>query len=213
MTAFLNQEKGYIFRIVHRENLPIVLAGGLIAKNAAGSDPSYVNIGNLDLIGRRGSRAVPVRPGGVLNDYVPFYFTPYSPMAYNIKTGWGGIVRRNNEDILIFVSTVHHAIDCGLKTIFTDRHAYLAAARFFRDADSLNQIDWDLLRSKNFKKDAQNPERVERYQAEALIHDRVPLTGLRGIAVFNEQVREAVQKDVDKSGTPLLVRTMPSWYF
>lgn len=77
----------------------------------------------------------------------------------------------------------------------------------------MDQIDWDLLRSKNFKKDAQNPERVERYQAEALIHGRVPLAGLRGVAVFNEQVREAVQKDVDKSGTPLLVRSMPSWYF
>ena len=213
MTAFLNQEKGYIFRIVHRENLPLVLAGGLVAKNAAGANTAYVNIGDLDLIDRRGKRAVPVRPGGVLNDYVPFYFTPFSPMAYNIKTGWSGIIRRNNEDILIFVSTVYHAIECGLKTIFTDRHAYLAAARFYRDPNRLDQIDWELLRSKNFKKDAQNPERVERYQAEALIHECAPLTGLRGIAVYNERVRADIQKDVDKSGTPLLVRTIPSWYF
>lgn len=213
MTAFLNQENGYIFRIVHRENLPIVLAGGLIAKNASGSNPAYVNIGNLDLIGRRGNRGVPARPGGVLNDYVPFYFTPYSPMALNIKTGWNGIVKRNNEDILIFVSMLYHAIDCGLDAVFTDRHAYLAAATFHRDPRRLDQIDWDLMRSKNFKKDAQNPERVERYQAEALIHGHVPLRGLKGVAVYNERVQADVQKLVDKAGASLQVRAMPSWYF
>jgi hypothetical protein len=213
MTAFLKQENGYIFRIVHRENLSTVLTRGLYARNADGSDPGYVNIGNLDLIGRRGSRSVPIPPGGVLNDYVPFYFTPFSLMALNVKTGWNGITRRPNDDILIFVSSISHAIDQGLELVFTDRHAYLTTAKFYRDVGCLDQIDWAALRSKNFKKDPKNPERVERYQAEALIHRHVPLSGLKGVAVHNESVRVEVQKSVDKSGTPLLVRTMPSWYF
>lgn len=213
MTAFLKQENGYIFRIVHRENQPLVLARGLYARNADGSDPGYVNIGNLDLIGRRGSRSVPVRPGGVLNDYVPFYFTPLSPMAFNIKSGWNGITRRANDDILIFVSSIYHAIDQSLELIFTDRHAYLMTANFYRDVERLDQIDWVALRSKDLKKDPTNPERVERYQAEALVHRHVPLDGLKGVAVHSESVRADVQKFVDKAGTPLLVRTKPSWYF
>lgn len=213
MMAFLKQENGYIFRIVHRENLPLVLSGGLFAKNARGSDPRYVNIGNLDLIDRRGRRAVPIDPRGVLNDYVPFYFTPYSPMALNINTGYNGIVKRPNDDILILVSTINHAIDSGLNIIFTDRHAYLATANFYREAHQLDQIDWEALRAKDFRKDPRNPERVERYQAEALIHEHVPLTGLKGIAVHNDHVGAVVQKHVDKSGTTLQVRTMPSWYF
>ena len=213
MTAFLKPENGYIFRIVHRKNLPTILARGLYARNADGSDLGYVNIGNLDLIGRRGSRHVPVRPGGVLNDYVPFYFTPFSPMALNIKTGWNGITKRPNDDILIFVSTLRHALDQEISVVFTDRHAYLATANFYRDLDRLDQIDWGALRSKDFKKDPKNPERVERYQAEALLHRHVPLRGLKGVAVYSDSVRAAVQKDVDKSGTSLLVRTMPSWYF
>ncbi|CAO4184636.1 DarT domain-containing protein [Methylorubrum populi] len=213
MTGFLNQEKGYIFRIVHRENLPTVLTRGLFARNATGSDPAYVNIGNLDLIGRRGSRDVPVQPGGVLNDYVPFYFTPFSPMALNIKTGWNGITKRANDDILIFVSSIYHALSQGLDLIFTDRHAYLTTAKFYRSANHLDQIDWDILRSKNFKKDPRDPERVERYQAEALIHRHVPLTGLLGVAVHSDRVQADVQKVVDKSGTLLQVRTLPSWYF
>lgn len=213
MTAFLKQENGYIFRIVHRENLPIVLARGLYARNADGSDPGYVNIGNLDLIDRRGRRPVPVRPGGMLNDYVPFYFTPFSPMALNIKTGWNGIIKRANDDIIILVSTLYHAIEQGLEALFTDRHAYLATANFYRDPSRLDQIDWEALRSKVFEKDPTNPERVERYQAEALIHRHVPLAGLKGIAVYSDEVRADVQKDVDKSGTSLRVRTKPNWYF
>lgn len=213
MTTFLNQENGYIFRIVHRENLPIVLARGLFARNSNGSDPGYVNIGNLDLIGRRGSRAVPINPGGVLNDYVPFYFTPFSPMAYNIKTGWNGITKRPNSDVLIFVSTLQHVIDQGSDAVFTDRHAYLTTANFYDDVDDLDQIDWTGLRSKNFKKDPANPERVERYQAEALVHRHVPLSALKGVAVVSESVQADVQKLVDKSGTSLKVRTMPGWYF
>ena len=41
---------------------------------------------------------------GTLNDYVPFYFTPFSIMMYNIKTGYGGIKHVPNEKIAILVS-------------------------------------------------------------------------------------------------------------
>jgi len=52
-------------------------------------DPNYRNIGNPDLIDKRSRRVVPIPPGGTLSDYVPFYFTPFSMMMYNIKTGYG----------------------------------------------------------------------------------------------------------------------------
>jgi hypothetical protein len=40
-----------------------------------GQAPSFVAIGNPDLISRRKYRAVPIAPSGTLVDYVPFYFT------------------------------------------------------------------------------------------------------------------------------------------
>ena len=49
-----------------------------------------MEIGNPDLIDKRTHRIVPAPPGGTLSDYVPFYFTLYSPMLYNIKTGMEG---------------------------------------------------------------------------------------------------------------------------
>lgn len=102
----LNPEKALIWRIVYRSNLPWILENGLHCSNSAAQSPTWVNIGNEDLINRRSHRAVPLLPGGTLSDYVPFYFTPFSPMMYNIYTGRGGVKQRRNDEILILVSTL-----------------------------------------------------------------------------------------------------------
>jgi ssDNA thymidine ADP-ribosyltransferase, DarT len=91
MSKDLNPKKALIFRIVHRDNVPWILDHGLHCRNSATFDADYVEIGNSDLIAKRNRHPVPCAPGGRLRDYVPFYFTPFSPMLYNIKTGWGGI--------------------------------------------------------------------------------------------------------------------------
>jgi hypothetical protein len=91
MSKDLNPEKALIFRITHRDNLPWILANGLHCANSGVRDPTFVPIGNRDLINRRASRTLPAPFQGTLSDYVPFYFTPFSPMLLNIKTGWGGI--------------------------------------------------------------------------------------------------------------------------
>ena len=87
----LTAERAFIFRIVHRNNLPWILANGLHCRSSLVIDPHYVDIGNPDLIGKRNARAVPIAPGGTLSNYVPFYFTPRSPMLLNIKTGYNGV--------------------------------------------------------------------------------------------------------------------------
>ena len=61
---------------------------------------------NPELIDKRSRRVVEVGPGGTLSDYVPFYFTPFSIMMYNIKTGFGGVPRVANEEIVILVSSL-----------------------------------------------------------------------------------------------------------
>ena len=99
MSNVLTPEKALIFRIVHRDNVPWILDNGLHCKNSKVSDPNFVEIGNKDLIGKRGRHLVKQPPGGTLSDYIPFYFTPFSPMLFNIKTGWGGIRQRNNDEM------------------------------------------------------------------------------------------------------------------
>src|SRR5687768_4190447 len=90
MTANLNPEKALIFRIVHIDNVRWILKnGGLYCRNSGKRDPKYVNIGDPELIQKRAVRTIPIPPGGTFSDYVAFYFTPFSVMAYKIKTGHG----------------------------------------------------------------------------------------------------------------------------
>jgi hypothetical protein len=90
----LKPENGLIFRIAHIDNVPWILDHGLHCRNTPERDPNYVEIGNPELIQKRTHRVVPIPPGGVLSDYIPFYFTPHSPMLLNIKTGHNGITQR-----------------------------------------------------------------------------------------------------------------------
>lgn len=87
MSKDLNPDKALIFRITHLNNVPWVLDNGLHCRSSDILDPNFVIIGNLELIEKRQCRVVDVGPGGTLSDYIPFYFTPFSPMMYNIKTG------------------------------------------------------------------------------------------------------------------------------
>lgn len=94
-------------------------------------DPNFVSIGNSELIDLRKHRVVDIPPGGTLTDYIPFYFTPYTPMLYNIKTGYGEIKQRHNDEIIVLVSSLHELERAGVEYVFTDRHAKLETARFF----------------------------------------------------------------------------------
>ena len=87
----LNSTKALIWRITHRQNLPWIMEKGLHAGGSPVRSENWTVIGNEDLINRRRFRDVPIAPGGTLNDYVPFYFTPFSPMMYNIHTGRGEV--------------------------------------------------------------------------------------------------------------------------
>lgn len=154
-TAFreiLTPQKALIFRITHRENLGWILANGLHCQSSDTKDPNFVSIGNPELIDIRRSREVPIAPGGTLADYVPFYFTPSTPMLLNIKTGYGGIRPRRNEEIVVLVSSLFSLEGHGVTYVFTDRHAKLAAATFFDDASRLEEaVDFELLQRRDHR--------------------------------------------------------------
>lgn len=101
--SLLNPTKAWIFRAIHVDNLPWILQHGLHCRNSPQQDPGFINIGNAALIDKRARMAVPVPPYGTLRDYVPFYFTPWSVMMYNIHTGHSGIPKREKHSDLVFL--------------------------------------------------------------------------------------------------------------
>ena len=212
MAPPLNPDKALIFRITHQGNLPFILDNGLYAPNSGTHDPNYRNIGNVDLIGKRTRRAVPVGPGGTLSDYVPFYFTPYSIMLLNIHTGYN-VKQVPNEQILILVSSLHKIAEEKIPFVFTDQHAYPPMANYYVDLRDLDKIPWDQLNRRDFKGDPDDPGKKERYQAEALIWKHVPLNALLGICCYNPAVLAWVQQELAKRNLNVHTSIQGNWYF
>jgi len=209
MSKDLNPEKALIFRIVHKDNVGTVLDRGCHCPSTTHGQ-NYVGIGNQELISRRAARSVPCGPGGTLSDYVPFYFTPFSPMLYNIKTGHNGILQRPMQDILILVSSLHHLVKLRVPFVFTDRHAYLRTAQFSTDLADLNRVIWPALQARDFKHD--DADKFEKYQAEALVHKHVPLAALLGIVCYDDKVKAEIETDAEKLGAEIKVLTRRKWF-
>ena len=214
MPLDLTASRGLLFRITHVANLPWLLRYGLHVAGGQVGDPSFTAIGNPDLIDKRTRRAVPLPPGGVLSDYVPFYFTPKSIMLLNIKTGWNGITQRPSEEIAVLVSSCAAMAQNGVAMLYTDRHAYTATARWTGETSDLAaMIDWDILCRHDFAQSDAYPDKKERYQAEALAHRHVPRDALLGIGCADDRSRPAIEQVVQASGATLKVVSRPGWYF
>ncbi|MCT4334276.1 DUF4433 domain-containing protein [Paracoccus sp. YLB-12] len=205
----LNPLKALIFRIVHRDNIGQVLQAGCHCRSAAAVQSGYVEIGNQELIQRRTHRVVPCVPGGTLSDYVPFYFTPYTPMLYNIKTGYG-VPQKPLKDIVILVSSLHRLRHQNIPFVFSDRHAYLRTAQFSNDLNDLDRIIWSVLQARDFKRD--DIDKFEKYQAEALVHQHVPVSALFGMVCYDHETRDQVSQLAVHHGTAVEIVTQRSWF-
>jgi hypothetical protein len=212
MPLTLNPERALIFRITHRDNLAWIMDHGLHASNGQILDPNFRNIGNLDLIDKRSHRIVGVGPGGTLSDYVPFYFTPFSIMMFNIHTGYN-VRQVPNEEIVILVSSLHKAAELGMAFVFTDQHAYPLMANYFTDLKDLNRVDWDLLNRRDFKHDPDDPGKKERYQAEFLVWRHLPVEALLAICCYSSVVEEEIKAELAKRALKLQTVVERDWYF
>ena len=209
----LTAEKARIFRITHIDNLGWILANGLHCSSFHIQDPNFIQIGNPDLISKRAGKVVPVPPGGTLDDYIPLYFTPFSPMLYNIRTGWGGIHQRPMREIVILVSSLHELIRHGVPFLITDRHAYLATAQFSSDLADLSRLDWKILQARDFERDPRDLGKFERYQAEALVHRHLPVAALTGIVCHAPAEEERIREMMHNVAVDCPLAARPSWFF
>lgn len=213
MALPLTAERAWIFRISHVENLEWMLRNGVCCRSSGLFDPNYRTIGNPELIRKRASRSVPVPPGGTLEDYVPFYFTSRSPMLLNIKTG-KGVPAVPMREVVILVASLRRIAANGVPFVFTDRHAYLVSAQFSSDlADLEARIDWGILRDSDFQYDPQDPGKLERYQAEALVYRVLPFEQVAGIYAYDDAQRSRVEANVQAAGHKTPVKVDRRFFF
>jgi hypothetical protein len=215
-----------LFHITAIANLPaICAAGALLSKNAgAAAGIDYQNIAHQGAQGARAGRAVPNPPGGVVHDYVPFYFAPRSPMLSAIDNGRVANCQWRQGDIVHLETTVDCAIAGSVPFVFYDRNATLAFAQAFSDLARLDAVAWDLLFEEptldgfcQFFHDRHTVERHanrrERRQAEFLVRDRVPLERFLRIGVMDQNRAADVRAILATAGVNLPVEVKTDWYF
>lgn len=206
--GFLTAENAYIWRIVRRSEISRLIQNGLHSANSVVPTSNYKTMGSEEIITKRNSRVVPIESGGVLNDYVPFYFTPFSPMMYNIYTGYNGVTKEQNDDIIILVTNLKTLKNNDINFVFTNMHALMAYASFYSDLQSLNEIDWQILQNCNFTR-----VNMERYQAEALIYEHLPIEHLDAILCYSEPVKLEIEGYLRQQGKSMKTVVAKHMYF
>jgi hypothetical protein len=111
------------------------------------------------------------------------------------------------------VSSLHHIAGLGFPFLFTDSHAYYQWANFYSDLSQLDKVDWPLLQRRDFKRDPEDPAKFERYQAEALVHRHLPVSGLRGVVCYTERLQKHIEQEIQARSLNLPVYARREWYF
>lgn len=215
-----------LFHITAISNLEgIVQDGGLLAKNeVARRGKPYQNIAYQSIQATRASKVVSVAPGGFIHDYVPFYFAPRSPMLFTLNNGNVPGFAAGQADIVHLETSVDRLAALGQPYVFYDRNATLRYSKPYNNLADLDQIAWDLLTDtpqldgyciywQNRHNPPEHADRMERRQAEFLVHNQVPLTAMTRIGVATDGKRHEVATKLAALGAQLPVETIPAWYF
>jgi hypothetical protein len=204
-----------IYHITHIRNLSNILRDGglwcdrvVMQRNLA-----HVGIAHQHIKDRRAQKTVPCAPGGVVADYVPFYFAPRSPMLYVISRGGVENYSEGQRPILHLVSSAEAVLAVNLPFTFTDGHADMDISRYFTSLKDLDQIDWNIMASRYWHDTDQYGDRKRRRQAEFLVHQFFSFALIESIGVINltmaHQVTGLLQPLVKKPD----VKVMPAWYY
>lgn len=209
-------EKIYIYRIIHLKNLDHILRlGKWTTYNSEDADPDYTGIGEGELIGLRASHEITTvnsqRSFCPSNSYIPFYFAPRSVMLYRIKTGYR--VQLVPQEEIVHVVYQLSDILPEIEYLFTDGHGYASLTQWFDDVHFLPELDWQMIRAKQWNPIDGDMDRQRRKQAEFWIKDEIALEKSVGIGVYNQPSQKKVLGLCKKYQRNIPVKIKNDYYY
>lgn len=179
----------YAFRITHIDNIPHIIRYGLLRANSPYIDTKNIAIGDEKVILKREDL---IFNNVRLNDCVPFYFGPRSPMLYVIQNGYNGVVRRKPEEIVYCVIRIEDIIKGNIECVFTNGHALSALTEYF-DGTQLNELNnllnYNDVYAAHWNSDI-DIDLKRRKEAELLIKEDLAPEYIRGFVVYNDLAKE-----------------------
>ena len=210
----IEADKIWVYRITPLQNLEYLLRDGLHCKSANKKDKGFVIIGSKEIISQRDTRIVKCYSETVVNDYVPFYFSVRTPMLYNIVTGHG-VPPTPQEDIIYLCCKFIELATDDFQWCFTDGNAAKRISRFSKEIQHLSHLDWHSIKTTDFRDENADgdEDRVRKKHAEFLVKDHVPIEFIKGICVFNNNIKEKVEMILEKFDLSIKVKIRKEYYF
>ncbi|WP_192357689.1 DUF4433 domain-containing protein [Mesorhizobium mediterraneum] len=234
--------KRFVFRMTYVGDLPLFLADGeLRAKNSQPPQDCH-QTSHAGIVSRRGGVEMAMPCGGVVNDYVPFYFSPITAMSFSIHRGnvglrdpQGNLLRQATmDDRVFFVSDVERFRNSGLTYFFSDIacNAVAPQPRYDNDLGRIeDHVDWSLFDDGStvatipeigyegvtqWFHDRDSPPRHQnrsrKRMAEFLVRDRMPLAFVDCIVTKSNQIRDVVAAAMNGSAWDIPVLVKPGCY-
>jgi hypothetical protein len=235
--------KRFVFRQVCIRDIEVYLADGEIRSKNHTSSQRCHQTSYQEIVQRRGTTMFKMPHGGVVNDYVPFYFSPVTSFTFTIHKGnvdlrspdGEVLCKASDEDRMFFVCEVASFLNSELNYCFSDFPLNSMAPMPALQCDLANltsHIHWTLFDEKPvtakipeigydgvcqyFKNQVSPPERQNRSQkrmAEFLVKNAVPLSQVACIVAKNPEIQHSLQRAMDASIWNIPVYAKPGCFF
>lgn len=205
-----------VFHITHVTNLPSIIAEGALYCDEARRQGQVtpVRIGYTDLKDRRARTEVPVPPGGMLSEYVPFYFGPRSPMLYTINRGNVPGYGDGQGPLVHLVADSYTIEAAGHDVVFTDGHPVILLSEFSNDLSQIpDMVDLPLMGERYWYDTDDDPDRKRRRQAELLVHRQLSFESIHRIGVMSQDTAILVDQALDGLAQAPEVAVERGWYY
>jgi hypothetical protein len=233
----------FIFRQVYFADLPTFLADGEIRSKNHASPQSCHQTSYQEIVDRRGSREFVMPNGGVVNDFVPFYFSPITPFTCAIykrkvplvSPAGQALGQASEDDRIFFVAKPDSFRGSKLCYYFSNLalNSHAPPPSIISNLDHLEtHVEWGLFDENPIKAaiseigyagvcqffhSRSDPirymNRSPKRMAEFLVHGAVPLDHVACLIAKTDFMRDKLVRMMDASAWKIPIYTKSGCYF
>jgi hypothetical protein len=198
----------WLLHFTHADNIAGIAKTGLLADNQ--QPATSVECAEPGIKERRRLLPVTIEPGGVVADYVPFYFAPRSPMLHRIHGDGVTAYRQGQRPLVYLVTRLEAVLAAGRPWVASDRNAAVATARFTASVEDLpSHVDWQIMAAQYWANTSEDGFRM----AELLVHEYTPWTLFTHVYTFDAAMADRVRQSITGHAHEPIVAVRAHWYY